>query len=403
VSTENAPHKARPKLRPIEVIPTIQGGRRMITLHDPTGLARGVASLSPVAFFIVSHFDGRHDLAEIQADFARQFGQALPLDRIHEMIEQLEEAGYLDGPRFERHYAQLAEGYRSTATHRARLPLEPQQLEAGLAAIVAAAERAAKGGSVAGIVAPHLDYERGRRCYAAAYGALRQRSAARRFVILGTNHFGRARGVVATDKPFETPLGVTPIDPQLMAALRTRCGDALFEHQFDHQHEHSVELQIVLLQKLFGADRIHVVPLLCPDVCEAEDESGSPRPSLTEVAEALRDAVAQSSDPVCIVAGADFSHVGRRFGDDRDLDRDFLQEVEQHDRQLLHRIEQNDPEGMLQLLRQARNPTKVCSGGCLYIVLAALPDAKVELLHYHQAANPEIETAVTSAALALTY
>jgi len=375
----------------------------MITLHDPTGLARGVASLSPVAFFVVSHFDGQHDLTQIQADFARQFGQALPLERIHEMVEQLEEAGFLDGPQFERRYAELAERYRSAATHQAHLPLDPQQLEAGLAAIVADTEHTAKGLPVVGIIAPHLDYERGRRCYAAAYGALWRRSAARRFVILGTNHFGRARGVVATDKPFETPLGVTPIDSQLMAALRTRCGEALFEHRFDHQHEHSVELQIMLLQKLLGPERIHIVPLLCPDACEVQDEGGSPRPSLTDVAETLRDAVRQSSDPICIVAGADFSHVGRRFGDDRNLDRDFLQEVEQYDRRLLHRIERNDPEGMLESLRQARNPTKVCSSGCLYIALAALPDAKVELLRYHQAANPEIETAVTSAALALTH
>jgi len=374
----------------------------MITLHDPTGLARGVASLSPVAFFIVSHFDGRHDLTEIQANFTRQFGQVLPLERIHEMIEQLEEAGYLSGPQFERRYAQLAERYRSAAMHHVHSPLEPQQLEAGLAEIVADTERTAKGPPVVGIIAPHLDYERGKRCYAAAYGALRRRSAARRFVILGTNHFGRARGVVATDKPFETPLGVTPIDTQLMAALRTRCGDVLFEHQFDHQHEHSVELQIMLLQKLFGPEQIHIVPLLCPDACDAQEESSSAQPSLANVAEALRAAVRQGTDPICIVAGADFSHVGRRFGDDRNLDRDFLQEVEQYDRQLLHRIEQNDPDGMLEMLRQARNPTKVCSSGCLYIALAALPDAKIELLHYHQAANPEIETAVTSAALALT-
>ena len=208
--------------------------------------------------------------------------------------------------------------------------------------------------------------------------------------------------MVATDKPFETPLGVTPIDTQLMAALRAHCGDALFEHQFDHQHEHSVELQVMLLQRLFGPERIHIVPLLCPDACEAQDEGGSARPSLADVVEAIRDAVRQSNDPICIVAGADFSHVGRRFGDDRDLDQDFLQEVEQHDRQLLYRIEQNDPEGMLEMLRQARNPTKVCSSGCLYVALAALPDAKVELLRYHQALSPEIQTAVTSAALALT-
>ena len=248
----------------------------MITLHDPTGLARGVASLSPVAFFVVSHFDGRHDLTEIQADFARQFGQALPLERIHEMIEQLEEAGYLDGPGFERHYAQLAERYRNAAMHQTHVPLDPEQLEAGLAAIMADAECTTKGAAVVGIIAPHLDYERGRRCYAAAYGVLRRRSAARRFVILGTNHFGRARGVVATDKPFETPLGVTPIDPQLMGAMRTRCGQALLKHQFDHQHEHSVELQVMLLQKLYGPERIHIVPLLCPDL--AAEAWGEPDP-----------------------------------------------------------------------------------------------------------------------------
>ena len=99
---------------------------------------------------------------------------------------------------------------------------------------------------------------------------------------------------------------------------------------------------------------------------------------------------------------ADCRHRRRRFGDDRPLDAAFLEQVERRDRQVLEHVQQNDPAAMLDYLGREQNPTRVCSSGCLYVALSALPNSKVELLEYHQAATTEIETAVTCAAAILT-
>jgi len=402
LSASDSTEDVRPKLRPVEALPGTHQGRQVIMLIDPTGLARGTVSLSSQAFFIVSHFDGRHDLRDIQADFTRRYGELLMSERVHDMIQQLEQAGFLDGPHFERYYAALATEYEKAPTRQTHTTIAPAELQQTVDDILATAKNLVHQPKIVGLIAPHLDYERGRSCYVAAYAALKARSNARRFVILGTNHFGRAQGVVATDKSFETPLGLARIDQTAMRALRRRCGAALLDHQFDHQHEHSVELQVMLLQRLFGPDEVRIVPLLCPDASTTEQSPtghGVPPPELAAV---LKEMLADADQPICVIAAADLSHVGRRFGDDRPLDTAFLEQVERRDRQLLKYIQQNDPTGMLDFLGHDQNPTRVCSSGCLYVALAALPDSKVELLEYHQAATAEIETAVTCAAAALT-
>jgi AmmeMemoRadiSam system protein B len=116
----------------------------------------------------------------------------------------------------------------------------------------------------------------------------------------------------------------------------------------------------------------------------------------------LGDAIRHADEPVCVLAGADLSHVGPRFGDACRLEADFMAQVERRDRQLLAHVERNDPAAMLAHLRREQNPTRICSSGCLVVALSALPQAKVELLCYDQAVTPEIQTAVTCAALALT-
>src|SRR4029079_11601775 len=116
---------------------------------------------------------------------------------------------------------------------------------------------------LAGLIAPHLDYPRGTPCYADAYGVLATMPPPKRVVILGTNHFGRASSSVATRKDFQTPLGTTRTDREFIAALEQSCGSDLCEHEFDHLREHSVELQVLVLQHLFGANSFTIVPVLC--------------------------------------------------------------------------------------------------------------------------------------------
>jgi hypothetical protein len=94
-----------PKLRPVEAIPAQD---RMICLRDPGGFSDKILLLPPEAFFIISLFDGRHSVLDIQAAFTRQFGDLLFSDKIRELIDQLDSALFLESDHFQEETARRA-------------------------------------------------------------------------------------------------------------------------------------------------------------------------------------------------------------------------------------------------------------------------------------------------------
>ncbi|HPF69673.1 MAG TPA: AmmeMemoRadiSam system protein B, partial [Candidatus Krumholzibacteria bacterium] len=124
----------------------------------------------------------------------------------------LDKALLLDNDRFRAAHAAHVAAYRAAPArdNRQRWP-DGDALRAEITAMLADGA-AAPDGDVAGVIAPHLDYARGAPCYADAYAILDEAPPAERYVILGTNHAGLGRGVVATGKDFLTPLGRVPTD-----------------------------------------------------------------------------------------------------------------------------------------------------------------------------------------------
>jgi AmmeMemoRadiSam system protein B len=206
--------------------------------------------------------------------------------------------------------------------------------------------------------------------------------------------------VVATGKDFATPLGTAVTDRAFVERLEERCGD-LRRREYDHVAEHSIELQICWLQHLFGTEAFQIAAFLCPDPCGPTgtapyDGQGV---DLADFARNLGQTIAQDDKTTVVIAGADFSHVGKFFGDERSLGEEFLEEVHQWDRAVLGRIEAGDASAFRQHLAERDNPTRICSAGCLYTLLAALPGAKASVLEYHQAVERSAQNCVTCAAV----
>jgi AmmeMemoRadiSam system protein B len=403
-----------PCLRPVEAIPDPERGR--VVLRDPTQLASGILVVGVAELTLLSLLDGRRSHREIQGEYARQTGQLLFSTELEALLEELGAGGFLGGPPFEGYYEGLAAEYLQA-------PYRPLRDRDGFGApakslgvyLDRALEEAGRGGEgekppskrLAGLVTPHLDFPRGLPCYRDGYAALRRHegslpSGARRVVILGTNHFGRSRSVVATSKDFETPWGVVPTDRPFLERLQAECGGSLAPYELDHLREHSIELQAVWLHHLFG-DRVRIVPFLCPDPSgprgtRAGDAEGV---DLREFALALGHLVRQDPTPTLLVASADLSHVGRYFGDEKALDERFLRSVRRSDGTALAFVDGNEPEPFRLHVAGTGNPTRVCSVGCLYALMVALgPEAEAQRLRYHQAVTEEIENCVTSAAYA---
>jgi hypothetical protein len=400
--------QAHPTLRHIEPIPFDHDGRRMVALRDPSGISDAQLAVTPQALAVLALMDGKHTAADIRLELIQQYGAAVPLEQIEGIIEQLDEAWFLETPRFDALRTQKLAAYRNAAARPSR-PAEtfgPGKLSmsAFLEDILLDGDPINGHGEIVGLVVPHLDYPRGRPCYAAGYRALQANCKAKRFVILGTNHFGQATSVTATSKDFDTPLGVLKSDAGFLYALRNRLGVDLCKHEFDHLNEHSIELQVLFLRHLFVEKDITIVPFLCPDPCgptgtAPADGTGV---DLRDFAAAVRELIATDETPTCVIAGADLSHVGAHFGDDRELDADFLAEVRERDMGHLGRLGENAGDGFVLSVARGQNMTRVCSAGCIFTAMSILKDAIPEVLRYHQAVDFPSQTCVTCAAVAFT-
>lgn len=386
-------------LRPIDIVP-IPGEEPRFLLRDNAGVAPHQLAVSVPGYFILAHLDGVHTAGQVQVAFLRQFGQMLPVDEIGKLIESLDSALMLANERSERAYADAIARYRAAETrdNRDRWPAA-DELRAEL-------EQTLTGGAspdspdLVGFIAPHLDYERGRPCYADAYAALRTAPSADRYIVLGTNHFGRGAGVVATGKDFITPLGRVTTDRSLLNALNARLKFDLLADEFDHDREHSIELQVHLLQHEQPEWPFEIMPVLCPDPSRSRDPD-SERDFAAELrafADALCDVLTRDDRRTVVIASADLSHVGQHFGEAEPTDDAFLADVGGHDRRRLELLAAHDEDAFVADVRETENHTRVCSVGCIYALLRALPDTTCEIRRYHQATNFPAETHVTCAA-----
>src|SRR6478609_8562929 len=92
----------KPRLRPVEIFPVQQDGQTFVYLKDPANFAAPIG-LSPMGYFILSHFDGRHTRLDIQEAYAKQFGSLLVSDELQKFIEMLDQQHYLQSEVFETH------------------------------------------------------------------------------------------------------------------------------------------------------------------------------------------------------------------------------------------------------------------------------------------------------------
>jgi len=403
-----------PKIRPVEAMPVEIDGEQLIYLRDPLGYASQGVLLPPPAFFIVSLFDGQHSNLDVQEAFAQRFGEILPSDALSALIAQLDAHYYLEGERF-------ASLERETRERFAASPVRPlahadtcysadeQRLRAQLAGFFTEAhgpgapapcrsERAPRA-----IIAPHIDLRAGGPCYAWAYREIAERSDAQVFVLLGTSHAGGSHPFIVTRKDFATPMGTVRTDEAFIDRLESAYGGELYRDEILHRNEHSLEFQALFLQYVLGGRRpFSIVPILVGPFHHLVTARRQPTddPAVGTFVQALRRVMAEESRPVCLVAGVDFAHVGRKFGDAQGLDPGFLDWVESEDRALLGALEQADASGFFDLVAKDGDRRRICGLSPMYTLLATLGSARGRVLRYERSDDPQTQSAVSFASLA---
>jgi hypothetical protein len=404
-----------PRLRrAIEAFPVEHDGRQLIGVRDPAGYTAAVLVLSRPLLEIVALFDGEHSIVDIQAEIMRRRGELVRREQIEEIVAALDAQGFLDSEAFAERRRAVDDAFLTAparaATHAGGAYAgDPDELRRAMDGFFVAPGGpgaiawggAERGGSLRGIIAPHIDLHRGGPAYAWAYRDLAEQSHADCFVILGTCHAGMADPFALTRKAYATPLGAAAVDHGLVEAVAARARQDCFASELAHRSEHSIEFQAVFLRYLFGERRdFTIVPVLASFAHEALARGQGPEddPRVPRFLEALGEALEASGRRYAVIAGADLAHVGPRFGDPEPLTADDLGRVEREDRAMLGAVEATDPRAFFASIAGDGDRRRICGFSPIYALLRLLPGAPGRVRHYGQWPDPQ--AAVTYASVA---
>lgn len=407
-----------PRLRRLMILPVKDGERELLVVNDPMGIMPGQPVLGMEALAILQLLDGTVSLTDISAAVMRESKDLRVGNMIRDFIAQLDELLMLESPRFERALAEAREQYhrleiRPAALEGVSYPPEREALEAMLDEhfAEAAARREAEGAAPANgavpraVLAPHLDPRREGPLMARAYlelpapaaPAATAPGAPLRVVILGTGHNLVGDFFALTRKHFETPLGKAVTDTAFVDHVAARLGEAAFRGELAHRDEHSIEFQVLYLQRRLGGTPFTIVPILCGGFYNLLDEGRTPRDetSVEALVAALREAEAALGGATVYVAGVDFSHVGPRFGDPR-VNDDVKSEVRKVDEAAIAAAAAGDADAWFGSIAAQDDATRICGFAPTYVMLRAAAPGAGRALGYSQ--SEERDTSLVSVA-----
>tara|TARA_Y100000588_G_scaffold372962_2_gene446200 strand:+ start:5434 stop:6618 length:1185 start_codon:yes stop_codon:yes gene_type:complete len=387
----------------------------MIYLRDPEGLCREGIGVPVHAFELMALMDGSLSHEGLCEAYRERTGLTIDRGQVEELVGSLDEALLLDSDRFRLHREDRIKNFvesetRPAAHAGASYPADPVELKAlidgffedpsGRGRLDGAGGQNGHSRVLSGLIAPHIDFGRGGPAFAWAYRQLAESPRADVYVVLGTGH--QSRTLYSTSrKTFETPFGPLRADGRLIDAIVERTFLDLFADEYAHHSEHSIEFQAVFLKYLFPDDDVTFVPILCGSFHEAvvSDLSPSLLPGVEEMVTALREAIREDGRDVTVISGVDFSHVGRKFGDEEPLDDAFVARVEQADRELIDAAGSGDPERFFACIRGEGDRNRVCGTSSIYTMLKVLDGTEGSLLTYDHTIDEERHSMVSFASM----
>jgi hypothetical protein len=254
-----------------------------------------------------------------------------------------------------------------------------------------------------GVIAPHIDFQRGGSCYAFAHREVWQNRLPDCFIIFGTAHTLMAHPFSLTRKEFITPLGHLEVDRELVDAIQSRCPDDLFVGEGIHRAEHSIEFQCLFLRYLYPEPAaVRIVPILSGSFHEAIEGGISPMelPAVRQFIEAIKESVSSLGREVCYIASADLAHMGLQFGDREGIGEYDLRILEEEDREMLKHAERMDGEGFFSSISGEQDRKRICGLPAIYAMLKVMEAKEGRLLKYGQAFTPETQSVVSFAGMA---
>lgn len=406
--------KPYPALRNIQYSPMMQGEEHYIVLWDPSGLSAEKLIIPLNLFYLFQFLDGEHSPEQIGVEYLKKYGEFLMPDKLDRLIADLDQKLFLEGDRYEAAKAAALKAYRDAPTRKPRFAgksyeAEPQKLREQLAGFFTSKEGPSpdpsehQGKAIKGLVAPNYDVNVAGPIYAWAYKELREAEAPDVYILLGTAHAGLAKPVAVTDKDFESPLGIVPVNRPIMEHLRSKGEDEWFADELRHETEHSIEFQLPFLQETVGARQsISMAPVLSsfPPSCFIDPALKAVADQVEQFVSLLKDAIAASGQRVCFLASANLAHIGLRYGDDKAPTDFSFHRCMQTDLEMLKHVENVDAQGFAEFLLKEQDRRHVLGFSAIYLLLRLIEAEKGEVLRYDREIVDQFNSTITYASAA---
>ncbi len=398
---------SKPCIRHVEPSPFAHNGQQVIHLRDPHRFVENGLTVSMAAYWLITMMSGTNSVEEIRGGFNEKYNSNVTLEEIEALIK-------IDNERFIKYKKEKFREFHSQTVRKAALagtsyPNDAAELSNLLETYLANAGSGSAGSGGGrqpdALIAPHIDLSAGGASFGAAYAPLRG-SDAETFVILGTGHTLSDDFFACVDKDFETPLGVSPPDRAFLTRFEKEFGEPIYKNEYAHKFEHSVEFQVLFLQKLFqgASPPKKIVPILLsfPETVDDMDHPVFNFERIKKFSGALQKTIDEGGGKICIIGGIDLSHIGKRFGQVNGATGERLEKLESEDRAALKHVADGNKSGFVDYMKKVNPQNNICGFPVLYVMMDLLDGRKGKLLDYRQNVEGDNESAVSFAAMSFS-
>ncbi len=409
----NAKNLDYPKIRFVDAFPVETEQGNMIGLRDPSGIASQVFVLSPDIFYLLQFFDGKHSNIDICYKYSEFFGNFLYEEQLSQILQSLDTHLFLENQNYLDKLRTIEDDFKALpfrpAIHAGQsYDSDPVKLRNQIKSFFTSAQGACVPvlttgkKAIKGLIAPHIDLKAGGPCYSFAYKDLAESTGADCFIILGTGHSVLKNLYSTLSKDFDTPLGIANCDLEFQKLLTANYGGDVNSEILSHKTEHTIEFQLIFLQYLYQNNLdFTFVPILSSFSYHMLDRNQFPkeRKIIDSFISALRKTIDQFGKKVCLIASADLSHVGPRYGDQDSPDASFLAQVTELDHKILNYVEKLDGDGFYRCIEEYQDQYRVCGFSSIYTLLNVVDAKKSKLLDYSKTVVDSHNSTVTFASM----
>lgn len=406
--------KSYPSLRNIQYSPMQQGEEQYIVLWDPSGLSAEKLIIPLNFFFLFQFLDGEHSLEQVGVEYLKKYGEFLMPDKLDKLIADLDQKLFLEGDRYETTKVAALKAYHEAPTRKPAFAgksyeEDPEKLREQIAGFFTSKEGPTSAASankdklIKGLIAPNYEVKDAGPIYAWGYKELRDAETPDVYIVIGIGHAGLDEPVAVTDKDFETPLGVVPVNRPIMDYLKAHGGAEIFADEIRHQKEQSIEFQLPFLQETVGTKKpISIVPILSsfPPISFIDPELKDFANQIEQFVTLLKDAIAASGQKVCVIASANLAHIGLRFGDNTAPTDFSFHRCMQTDLEMLKHVENIDAQSFAQFLITEQDKRHLLGFSAIYLLLKLIEAEKGEVLRYDREIVDQFNSTITYASAA---